>query len=98
MKQVNRLAQGGRIDRSRPIKFKFNNKELEGFAGDTLASALLANGVNIVNRSFKYSRARGIVGAGAERACHPAGAVPGVGCPQHQRLAGSGAGPDERGR
>ncbi|HHQ5723350.1 TPA: sarcosine oxidase subunit alpha family protein [Klebsiella variicola subsp. variicola] len=66
MKQVNRLAQGGRIDRSRPIKFKFNNKELEGFAGDTLASALLANGVNIVNRSFKYSRARGIVAAGAE--------------------------------
>ncbi|NIF20406.1 sarcosine oxidase subunit alpha family protein [Candidatus Pantoea multigeneris] len=66
MKQVHRLARGGRINRSRPITFKFNNKELEGYEGDTLASALLANGVNIVNRSFKYSRPRGIVAAGAE--------------------------------
>lgn len=66
MKQVNRLADGGRIDRKRPLSFRFNGKTLQGFAGDTLASALLANGVDIVNRSFKYGRPRGIVAAGAE--------------------------------
>ncbi|MBS0976249.1 2Fe-2S iron-sulfur cluster-binding protein, partial [Serratia rubidaea] len=66
MKQVNRLADGGRIDRSRPLNFRFNGQTLQGFAGDTLASALLANGVDIVNRSFKYGRPRGIVAAGAE--------------------------------
>ncbi len=66
MKQVNRLADGGRIDRSHPLQFRFNDKILQGFAGDTLASALLANGVDIVNRSFKYGRPRGIVAAGAE--------------------------------
>lgn len=66
MRQANRLAKGGRIDRSRPLNFSFNGKTLQGYEGDTLASALLANGVDIVNRSFKYSRARGIVAAGAE--------------------------------
>lgn len=65
MKQVNRLAEGGRIDRNRPLNFRFNGKTLQGYAGDTLASALLANGVDIVNRSFKYGRPRGIVAAGA---------------------------------
>ncbi|WP_136248840.1 sarcosine oxidase subunit alpha family protein [Halomonas borealis] len=64
--QANRLAQGGRIDRSRRLSFSFNGQTYQGHAGDTLASALLANGVDIVNRSFKYSRARGIVAAGAE--------------------------------
>ncbi|SFU96364.1 sarcosine oxidase subunit alpha [Halomonas korlensis] len=64
--QSNRLAQGGRIDRARTLSFTFNGKRYSGHAGDTLASALLANGVDIVNRSFKYSRPRGIVAAGAE--------------------------------
>jgi sarcosine oxidase subunit alpha len=66
MSQVNRLAQGGRIDRSQPLTFSFNGQSYQGFAGDTLAAALLANGVDIVGRSFKYSRPRGIVAAGAE--------------------------------
>ena len=64
--QVNRLDKGGRIDRSQPLKFRFNGKSYAGFAGDTLASALLANGVSLVNRSFKLHRPRGIVGSGAE--------------------------------
>jgi len=66
MNQVNRLAKGGRIDRGRPLTFSFNGQTCHGYIGDTLASALLANGVDIVNRSFKYSRPRGIVAAGAE--------------------------------
>ena len=61
-----RMAQGGRIDRSKPIRFRFNDTSYEGFEGDTLASALLANGVGIVGRSFKYGRPRGIVAHGAE--------------------------------
>ncbi|WP_439862009.1 sarcosine oxidase subunit alpha [Pseudomonas sp. MBLB4136] len=66
MSQINRLSQGGRIDRSQPLTFKFNGETYQGYAGDTLAAALLANGVDIVGRSFKYSRPRGIVAAGAE--------------------------------
>ncbi|MHA6495028.1 sarcosine oxidase subunit alpha [Pseudomonas borbori] len=66
MSQVNRLARGGRIDRSQPLSFSFNGETYQGFAGDTLAAALLANGVDIVGRSFKYSRPRGIVAAGSE--------------------------------
>ncbi len=58
MTQSNRLNQGGRIDRSRRLSFIFNGQQYTGFAGDTLASAL-ANGVDIVNRSFKYSRPAG---------------------------------------
>lgn len=61
-----RLAEGGRIDRSRPLRFRFDGKSYQGFAGDTLASALLANGVHLVGRSFKYHRPRGIFSAGAE--------------------------------
>src|SRR3954470_2641764 len=61
-----RLATGGYIDRSRPLAFKFNGRGYEGYAGDTLASAPLANGVHLVARSFKYHRPRGIVSAGAE--------------------------------
>ncbi len=64
--QTNRLDNGGRIDRSQPLAFRFDGRKLEGFAGDTLASALLANGVSIVGRSFKLHRPRGIVGCGAE--------------------------------
>ncbi len=61
-----RLEQGGRIDRSKPLTFTYNGREMRGFQGDTLASALLANGVEIVGRSFKYHRPRGIVGCGPE--------------------------------
>lgn len=61
-----RLPSGGRIDRSRPIRFEFNGRLYAGFRGDTLASALLANGVHLAGRSFKYHRPRGILTAGAE--------------------------------
>ena len=64
--QKNRLASGGRIDRSKPLSFQFNGKKLQGYQGDTIASALLANGISTVNRSFKYHRPRGIMSAGVE--------------------------------
>ena len=64
--QPYRLAEGGRIDRSRPLTFSFNGRTLQGYAGDTLASALLANGIRIIGRSFKYHRPRGIMGIGVE--------------------------------
>src|SRR5690348_6783333 len=64
--QTNRLNTGGRIDRGQVVTFTFDGKSFGGFAGDTLASALLANGVRLVGRSFKYHRPRGIVTAGAE--------------------------------
>ena len=54
------------IDRSTPLWFEFNGRSYRGFLGDTLASALLANGVHMVGRSFKYHRPRGIMSAGAE--------------------------------
>ena len=66
MTQRHRLSNGGRIDRAKPFRFTFNGASLEGFQGDTLASALLANGVGVVARSFKHHRPRGIVGAGPE--------------------------------
>jgi sarcosine oxidase subunit alpha len=61
-----RLPAGGRIDRATPVRFSLDGKPLQGFAGDTLASALLANGVSIVGRSFKYHRPRGFLAAGVE--------------------------------
>ncbi|MCT4553479.1 MAG: sarcosine oxidase subunit alpha family protein [Pelagimonas sp.] len=62
-----RLANGGRlIDRSKKIEFSFNGKRLSGHAGDTLASALLANDQMMIGRSFKYHRPRGVVASGAE--------------------------------
>jgi methylglutamate dehydrogenase subunit C len=61
-----RLSRGGRIDRSAPLNFSFDGKPLSGFRGDTLASALIANGVRLVGRSFKYHRRRGIVTAGSD--------------------------------
>ena len=60
-----RLPHGGLIDRSRPLSFSFDGKSMTGFAGDTLASALLANGRILVGRSFKYHRPRGILTAGS---------------------------------
>jgi heterotetrameric sarcosine oxidase alpha subunit len=64
--QPHRLPSGGRVDRGRTLRFTFDGKPYEGFAGDTLASALLANGVRLVGRSFKYHRKRGIYSAGPE--------------------------------
>ncbi|MDE4272935.1 sarcosine oxidase subunit alpha family protein [Phaeobacter gallaeciensis] len=62
-----RLANQGRlIDRSKPIEFTFNGTRMTGYAGDTLASALLANDQLLVGRSFKYHRPRGLVASGAE--------------------------------
>ncbi|HEY2036035.1 MAG TPA: 2Fe-2S iron-sulfur cluster-binding protein, partial [Steroidobacteraceae bacterium] len=61
-----RVASGGRIDRSRPLRFRFDDRDYTGFAGDTLASALLAHGVHLLGRSFKYHRPRGVLGAGPE--------------------------------
>jgi sarcosine oxidase subunit alpha len=61
-----RTPFGGRVDRGKPVRFSFDGKSHQGFAGDTLASALLANGVHLVGRSFKYHRPRGIVTAGSD--------------------------------
>src|SRR5580658_4480502 len=66
MSQKDRLGAGGRINRAIPLTFTFNGRTYQGFQGDTLASALLANGVHFVARSFKYHRPRGIVTAGVE--------------------------------
>jgi sarcosine oxidase subunit alpha len=61
-----RLPSGGVIDRGRTLHFRFDGRAYQGHPGDTLASALLANGVRLVARSFKYHRPRGIVSAGLE--------------------------------
>lgn len=61
-----RTQAGGRLDRSKRLAFTFDGRPLTGFQGDTLASALIANGVHLVARSFKYHRPRGILSAGAE--------------------------------
>ena len=66
MSQAYRAADIGRIDRAKPLKFRFNGRQMTGYAGDTLASALVANGVRLVARSFKYHRPRGLMAAGAE--------------------------------
>jgi sarcosine oxidase subunit alpha len=61
-----RLPEGGAIDRGELRQFRFDGKTYAGYAGDTLASALLANGVRLVGRSYKYHRPRGILTAGSE--------------------------------
>ncbi len=61
-----RLSSGGEINRTERVSFKFNGKTFFGYKGDTLASALLANGVHLVGRSFKYHRPRGFLGSGSE--------------------------------
>ena len=63
---MSRLPAGGRVDRARPLRFRFDGRDYTGLQGDTLASALLANGVRRVARSFKYHRPRGILSAGVE--------------------------------
>ena len=62
----NRSAAGGRIDRAKPVSFTFDGKPFQGFAGDTLASALIANGVHLMARSFKYHRPRGVLSLGSD--------------------------------
>ena len=66
MSGLSRLPKGGRIDRSKPVGFWFNGRQYTGVAGDTLASALLANGVSLVARSWKYHRPRGLIAAGVD--------------------------------
>ena len=61
-----RTPEGGRIERSRVLHFSFDGRAYTGVAGDTLASALLANGVHLMGRSFKYHRPRGVLASGAE--------------------------------
>ncbi|MDE2137991.1 MAG: (2Fe-2S)-binding protein, partial [Gammaproteobacteria bacterium] len=63
---MSRTPIGGRIDRTRVLNFRFDGRSYRGYAGDTLASALLANGVHLMGRSFKYHRPRGPLAAGAE--------------------------------
>ena len=66
MRQPFRTERGGLIDRTKPVRFRFNKRDFEGYRGDTLASALLAAGEHMIARSFKYHRPRGIFGVGAE--------------------------------
>ena len=61
-----RIAGKGLIDRAKPVQFSFDRKTYKGFEGDTVASALLANGVKLMGRSFKYHRPRGVLSAGSE--------------------------------
>lgn len=61
---MRRRETGGRIDRARPLSFTFNGRPCTGFAGDTLASALLANDISIIGRSLRHNRPRSIMGAG----------------------------------
>ena len=66
MTSVYRTKDGGRIQRGKPLRFTFDGRALQGVEGDTLASALLANGIHLVGRSFKYHRPRGILSAGVD--------------------------------
>ena len=66
MTQPFRLPAGGLVDRMRPLAFEYDGVGMHGYGGDTLASALLANGVHLVARSFKYHRPRGIFSCGTE--------------------------------
>lgn len=61
-----RIAGKGLIDRARPVTFRFDGASYDGFEGDTVASALLANGLKLMGRSFKYHRPRGVLTAGSE--------------------------------
>ena len=66
MTQTHRLSDRGRIDRTKPIAFRFNGAIIHGYAGDTIASALIANGLHLMGRSFKYHRPRGLLSHGSE--------------------------------
>ena len=66
MSEAFRLPSGGRIDRSATVRFSVDDEVFAGYVGDTLASAMLANGIHLAGRSFKYHRTRGILTAGPE--------------------------------
>ena len=66
MTSFRRLEAGGHIDRGKTVRARYNGRPLEGFAGDTLASALLAGNHILIGRSFKYHRPRGLLSAGVE--------------------------------
>ena len=66
MTQEYRIDSSGLIDRSKPLNFTFDGVSYTGYQGDTLASALLANGIRLLGRSFKYHRPRGLIAAGSE--------------------------------
>jgi sarcosine oxidase, subunit alpha len=61
-----RLPAGGRVDRARPLSFRFDGRSYQGYAGDSLATALVASGVTLFGRSFKYHRPRGLLAVGVE--------------------------------
>jgi methylglutamate dehydrogenase subunit C len=69
MRGPGRIGRGLLTDPDRPLAFRFDGRRLHGLGGDTLASALLANGRRLIGRSFKYHRPRGIVTAGPEEPC-----------------------------
>src|SRR6187402_2376608 len=74
-----RVSGKGRVDHNRPVRFTFNGEAFEGRQGDTLASDLLANGVHLIGRSFKYHRPRGFLSAGSEEPNALVGVDRGVG-------------------
>ncbi len=86
-----RLGKGGLIDRGQRISFRFDGHRYEGFAGDTLASALLANDIRLMARSFKYHRPRGVLTAGSEEpnALVTIGAGRGAGAQRARHHAGA---------
>ncbi len=95
MTQRFRLPAGGIVDRARPLAFEYDGVAYQGYAGDTLASALLANGVHLVARSFKYHRPRGIFSAGAEEPnalvqLEPAAHAPNLMCARRRRSCTKG--------
>ena len=67
MDQSYRLPDIGLINRDKKLSFKFNGKSYYAYEGDTLASALIANGIHLIGRSFKYHRPRGFFGAGVDK-------------------------------
>ena len=69
MRGPGRITRGLLTDPERPVGFRFDGRRMQGLEGDTLASALLANGRRLIARSFKYHRPRGIVTAGPEEPC-----------------------------
>ena len=93
--RVNR--PNARINREAPLSFTFDGKPFQAFSGDTLASALLANGVRMIGRSFKYGRPRGIIGHGPEEPNaliqleRGAGTVPNLKATQVEMYAGLNA-------
>jgi methylglutamate dehydrogenase subunit C len=97
MTRFRRTSRGGHIDRAIPLPFTYNGKPIQGLAGDTLASALLANNHTIIGRSFKYHRPRGIMAAGLEEANglftigSGAAQVPNCIGPAHELVAGLAA-------